>query len=143
MYHFVTIRFFISHSRMENSSTTFGSHNMSSLYLPSKVEGIAWCGAFTLEALLSLLFTVCIGNIAIWRRFQRRIAASQQQNREAQNRRLTRTLPLISAVEILSWLPLTSSRGPRPFSNFVHVCRGKLFKLFPKSNHLCAKVSGV
>ena len=58
---------------------------------------------------LSLLFTVCIGNTAIWRRFQRRIAASQQQNREAQNRRLTRTLPLISAVEILSWLPLTIS----------------------------------
>ena len=58
--------------------------------------------------LLSLLFTVGICNIAIWRRFQRRIA-SQQQNREAQNRRLTRTLLLTSAVEILSWLPLTIS----------------------------------
>ena len=58
--------------------------------------------------LLSLLFTLCIGNIAIWRRFQRRIAL-QQQNREAQNRRLTRTLLLISAFEILSWLPLTIS----------------------------------
>ena len=58
--------------------------------------------------LMSLLFTICICNIAIWRRFQRRIA-SQQQNREAQNRRLTKTLLLISAVEILSWLPLTIS----------------------------------
>ena len=58
--------------------------------------------------LLIQLFTVCIGNIVIWRRFQRRIA-SQQQNREAQNRRLTRTLLLLSAVEILSWLPLTIS----------------------------------
>ena len=58
--------------------------------------------------LLSLLLTVCICNIAIWRRFQRRIA-SQQQNREAQNRRLTKTLLLISTVEILSWLPLTIS----------------------------------
>ena len=58
--------------------------------------------------LLSLLFTVCICNIAIWTRLQRRIA-SQQQNREAQNRRLTRTLLLISAVEILSRLPLTIS----------------------------------
>ena len=58
--------------------------------------------------LLSLLFTVCICNIAIWRRFQRRIA-SQQQNREAQNRRLTKTLLLISTVEILSRLPLTIS----------------------------------
>ena len=246
----VTIRLFISHFRMENSSTTFGFHNMSSPSLPSKAEGIAWCSALTLEAvlivfanllalalfavnkrlrkrsfflvinmafadllsgalslpifiytvgagfmlwkarfhktfyayqvfgqivvlqaslfsaslitcerfyavywplkhrtlsvrayraaiimvwilailfsilqllisnkpafytfvsiLLSLLFTVCICNIAIWRRFQRRIA-SQQQNREAQNRRLTRTLLLISAVEILSWLPLTIS----------------------------------
>ena len=246
----VTIRLFISHFRMENSSTTFGFHNMSSPYLPSKAEGIAWCSALTLEAvlivlanllalalfavnkklrkrslflvinmafadllsgalslpifiytvgagfmlwkarfdktfyayqvfgqtvvlqaslfsaslitcerfyavywplkhrtlsvgayraaiimvwilaillsilqllisnkpafytfvsiLLSLLFTVCICNIAIWRRFQRRIA-SQQQNREAQKRRLTRTLLLISAVEILSWLPLTIS----------------------------------
>ena len=58
--------------------------------------------------LLSLLFKVCICNIAIWRRLQRRIA-SQQQNREAQNRRLTKTLLLISTVEILSWLPLTIS----------------------------------
>ena len=246
----VTIRLFISHFRMENSSTTFGFHNMSSPYLPSKAEGIAWCSALTLEAvlivlanllalalfavnkrlrkrslflvinmafadmlsgalslpifiytvgagfmlwkarfdktfyayqvfgqtvvlqaslfsaslitcerfyavywplkhrtlsvgayraaifmvwilailfsilqllisnkpafytfvsiLLSLLLTVCICNIAIWRRFQRRIA-SQQQNREAQNRRLTKTLLLISTVEILSWLPLTIS----------------------------------
>ena len=248
--HFVTIRLFIFHFRMENSSTTFGSHNMTSVYPPSKVEGIAWCSAFTLEAVLivlanllalvlfavnkrlrkrslflvinmafadllsgalslpifiytvgarfmlwkarfdktfyayqvfgqtvvlqaslisaalitcerfyavywplkhrilsrrayhtvifmvwilailfpipqlliskkltfytfvsilfSLLFTVCICNIAIWRRFQRRIA-SQQQNREAQNRRLTKTLLLISTVEIFSWLPLTIS----------------------------------
>ena len=246
----VTISYFISHIRMENSSTTFRSHNMSSPYLPSKAEGIAWCSAFILEAVLIVLanllalllfavnkrlrkrslflvinmafanllsgalsltifiytvgagfmlwkarfdkafyayqvfcetvvlqaslfsaslvtcerfyavywplkhrtlsvgayraaifmvwiiailfsilqlltsnkpafytfvsilliqlFTLCIGNIAIWRRFQRRIA-SQQQNREAQNRRLTRTLLLISAVEILSWLPLTIS----------------------------------
>ena len=58
--------------------------------------------------LLSLLFKVCICSIAIWRRLQRRIA-SQQQNREAQNRRLTKTLLLISTVEILSWLPLTIS----------------------------------
>ena len=58
--------------------------------------------------LLSLLFTVCTCNIAIWRRFRRRIA-SQQQNREAQNRRLTKTLLLISTVEIFSWLPLTIS----------------------------------
>ena len=58
--------------------------------------------------LLSLFFTVCICNIAIWRRFQRRIL-SHQQNREVQNRRLTRTLLLISTVEIFSWLPLTIS----------------------------------
>ena len=58
--------------------------------------------------LLSLLFTVCTCNIAIWRRFRRRIA-SQQQNREAQNRHLTKTLLLISTVEIFSWLPLTIS----------------------------------
>ena len=266
----VTIRLFISHFRMENSSTIFGSHNMSSPYLPSKAEGIAWCSALTLEAvlivlenflalalfavnkrlrkrslflvinmafadllsgalslpifiytvgagfmlwkarfdktfyayqvfgqivvlqaslisaaritcerfhavywplkhrimsmgayraaifvvwilailfpilqllisnklalytfvsiLLSLFFTVCICNIAIWRRFQRRIA-SRQQNREAQNRRLTRTLLLISAVEILSWFPLTISNFlviafevPVPLAIFVHQC---------------------
>ena len=40
---------------MENSSTTFGSHNMSSPFLPSKAEGIAWCSAFTLEAVLIVL----------------------------------------------------------------------------------------
>ena len=51
----VTISYFISHIRMENSSTTFRSHNMSSSYLPFKAEGIAWCSAFILEAVLIVL----------------------------------------------------------------------------------------
>ena len=59
-----------------------------------------------LSILLTSLFIVCCCNIAIWRKFQQRIA-SQQQNRAAQNQRLTKTLLFVSAVALLSWLPLT------------------------------------
>ena len=55
---------------------------------------------------LTFLLIVCCCNIAIWRKFQQRIA-SQQQNRAAQNQRLTKTLVFVSAVALLSWLPLT------------------------------------
>ena len=99
--------------------------------------------------LLSLFFTVCICNIAIWRRLQRRIA-SQQQNREAQNRRLTKTLLLISAVEISSWLPLTINNllviafeVPVPLAIlFTSVAVNYSNFVLAKSNHLCIRVSG-
>ena len=58
-----------------------------------------------LSILLTVLFIVCCCNIAIWRKFQQRID-SQQQNRAAQNQRLTNTLLFVSAVALLSWLPM-------------------------------------
>ena len=55
--------------------------------------------------LLALLVIVCGCNIGIWRKFQRRSIAPQQQNRAAQNQRLTKTLLFVSFVAVLSWLP--------------------------------------
>ena len=55
--------------------------------------------------LLALLCIVCVCNIGIWRKFQRRSIAPQQQNRTAQNQRLTKTLLFVSFVAVLSWLP--------------------------------------
>jgi len=54
---------------------------------------------------LTLLFIVCGCNIGIWRKYQQR-TTSQQQNRDLQNKRLTKTLLLVSVVALLSWLPL-------------------------------------
>ena len=57
--------------------------------------------------LLSFLFIVCACNIGIWRKVRRRNIALLQQNRPAsQNQRLTKTLLFVSAISVLSWLPL-------------------------------------
>ena len=57
--------------------------------------------------LLSFLFIVCACNIGIWRKVRKRNIALQQQNRAAsQNQRLTKTLLFVSAISVLSWLPL-------------------------------------
>jgi len=56
---------------------------------------------------LSFLFIVCACNINIWRKVRKRNNALQQQNRAAsQNQRLTKTLLFVSAISVLSWLPL-------------------------------------
>ena len=57
---------------------------------------------------LVFLFVVCGCNIlGIYTQYQqRKIAASQQQNRDHQNQRLTRTLLFVFAIAVLSWLPL-------------------------------------
>ena len=55
---------------------------------------------------LILLFIICGCNVTIWRKFQRRSVAPQQQNRAAQNKRLTKTLLFVSVLSLLSWLPL-------------------------------------
>ena len=57
--------------------------------------------------LLSFRFIVCACNIGIWRNVRKRNIALQQQNRAAsQNQRLTKTLLSVSAISVLSWLPL-------------------------------------
>lgn len=56
---------------------------------------------------LLLIFIICGCHIAIWRNFQRGRAASQQQNRAWQKKRLTKTLLFVSILALLSWLPIT------------------------------------
>ena len=56
---------------------------------------------------LSFLFIVCACNISIWRKVRKRNIALLQQNRAtSQNQRLTKTLLFVSAISVLSWLPL-------------------------------------
>ena len=56
--------------------------------------------------MLILLFITFGCNISIWRKFQRGSVASQQQNRAAQNKRLTKTLLFVSVLALMSWVPL-------------------------------------
>ncbi|XP_078363750.1 adenosine receptor A3-like [Oculina patagonica] len=55
---------------------------------------------------LFLILIVCGCNIGIWRKFQHGSVPSQQHNRASQNKRLTKTLLLVSVLALLSWLPL-------------------------------------
>ena len=55
---------------------------------------------------LILTIIICGCNIAIRRKFQRGPVASQQQNRDLQNERLTRTLLFVSILTLLCWLPV-------------------------------------
>ena len=49
---------------------------------------------------------ICGCNIAIWRKFKHgSVAGSQQQNRDLQNKRLTKTLVLVSFLALFCWLP--------------------------------------
>ena len=74
-----------------------------SLYLGShKAAVLSW-----MSFSLSFLFIVCACNIGIWRKVRKRNIALQQQNRAAsQNQLLTKTLLFVSAISVLSWLPL-------------------------------------
>jgi len=54
---------------------------------------------------LILTIIICGCNIGIWRKFRHGSIASQQQNRDSQNKRLTKTLMLVSILALLSWLP--------------------------------------
>ena len=55
-----------------------------------------------------IVFTLCVCNIGIWRKFQRRNVAFSQQNRTVQNQRLTKTLLFVSAAAVLSWIPFVT-----------------------------------
>ena len=56
--------------------------------------------------ILTLIFIICGCNIGIWRKFRHGSIASQQPNRDLLNKRLTKTLMLVSVLASLSWLPL-------------------------------------
>ena len=53
-----------------------------------------------------LTLIICFCNIAIWRNFQRESVASQHRNGASRNRRLTKTLLLVSMLDLVCWLPL-------------------------------------
>ena len=55
---------------------------------------------------LILMLIICGCSTGIWRKFQQGSVASQQQNRAAKNKRLTKTLLFVSVLTLLTWLPL-------------------------------------
>ena len=55
---------------------------------------------------LTQILIVCVCTIGTWRKSREKNVASQQQNRAAKNKRLTKTLLFVSFVELLTWLPL-------------------------------------
>ena len=68
---------------------------------------ISVIAAYYLSAILFsiFLFIICVCNLYIWRKCKMRTISSHQQNRTAQNQRLTRTLLFVSAAAVLAWLP--------------------------------------
>ena len=71
-------------------------------YNSFKVDTLSW-----MSFPLSFLFIVCACNISIWRKVRIRNITLQQQNRAAfQNQRLTNALLFVSAISVLSWLPM-------------------------------------
>ena len=60
---------------------------------------------------LIITFIICGCNIGIWRKFRPGIIASQQQNRNSRNKRLTKTLLFVSILALLCWMPLVILNG--------------------------------
>ena len=61
---------------------------------------------FWVPYFLIIAFIVCSCNIGIWRKFRRGNIAAQQQNRSSRNKRLTKTLLLVSILDFLCWVPI-------------------------------------
>ena len=59
-----------------------------------------------IPVVLGLTIIVCVCNIAIWRSFQHESVASQHRNGALRNRRLTKTLLLVSFLALVCWLPI-------------------------------------
>ena len=80
------------------SATTTGSN----LLFSYKYTMFFW-GIYT----LILILITCGCNIGIWQKFRTaRVAASHQESRDLQNKRLTKTLLIVSGLTLLAWLPL-------------------------------------
>ena len=58
-----------------------------------------------------ITFIICGSNIGIRRKFRRGNIAPQQQNRDSQNKRLTKTLLFVSILALLCWIPLVILNG--------------------------------
>ena len=75
------------------------------LYVSSSFES----GLYVfIPVVLGLTVIICVCNIAIWRSFQHESVTSQHRNGASRNRRLTKTLLLMSilALLLLCWLPI-------------------------------------
>ena len=59
-----------------------------------------------IPVVLGLTVIICVCNIAIWRNFQHESVDSQHRNGASRNRRLTKTLLLVSILALLCWLPI-------------------------------------
>ena len=80
------------------SATVTGSY----LLFSNKYTMFFW-GPYT----LILILITCGCNIGIWKKFQTEIvAASHKNSRDSQNKRLTKTLLIVSGLTLLAWLPL-------------------------------------
>ena len=60
---------------------------------------------------LIITLIICGCNIGIWRKFRRGEIASQEQNRNSRNKRLTKTLLFVSILALLCWIPLVIMNG--------------------------------
>ena len=59
-----------------------------------------------IPVVLGLTIIICVCNIAIWRNFHHESVASQHRSGASPNRRLTKTLLLMSTLALVCWLPL-------------------------------------
>ena len=73
------------------------------LYVSSSFESSLYV---FVPVVLGLTVIICVCNIAIWRNFQRERVAAQHRNGASRNRRLTKTLLLMSTLALVCWLPL-------------------------------------
>ena len=73
------------------------------LYVSSSFESSLY---IFIPVALGLTIIICVCNIAIWRNFQHQSVDSQHRNKASRNRRLTKTLLLVSTLALLCWLPL-------------------------------------
>ena len=84
----------------------------------------------SVPVLLGLTVVICVCNIAIWRNFQHESVDSQHRNGASRNRRLTKTLLLVSVLALLCWLPIiilkilifiTKTSIPSKFYHMVNI----------------------
>ena len=85
---------------------TFAALLSTILYLLSVFTSIRSALYVSVLVLLGLTVIICVCNIAIWRNFKHQSIDSQHRNGASRNRRLTKTLLLVSILALLCWLPL-------------------------------------
>ena len=74
------------------------------LYLLPDLGKLYYCIFLSLGLMSTIIICGC--NIAIWIKFRHgSVAGPQQQNRDLQNKRLTKTLVLVSFLALFCWLP--------------------------------------